>query len=65
MGGWGKEMDQSLPSPPSYKLYNHIKICKDKKTTDLATPSTIEVTYEAPVVVDHAVQNLELGHVLL
>lgn len=42
-----------------------ILICKNKQTTNLTTPCTIQVTYETPVVIDHAVQNLELGHVLL
>lgn len=49
---------------PYTKLYHHL-VCKDKKRTNLIAPCTVQVTYEAPVVIDHAIQNPELGHVWL
>lgn len=52
--------------PPPPIILSYIIILKYYKiTTNLTAPSTIEVTDEAPFVIDHAVQNLELGHVLL
>lgn len=60
-GGGEKRSTGAFLFSPYTKLYNHLA-CKDKQTTNLIAPCTVQVTYETPFVIDHAVQNPELGH---